>query len=120
MQNNANEGVLLIPPTIVTQDDVVSWIKVTFINLSDANITALLDAYPSSAEPTKATDAKFETDGYGPATAVNVSQVATGQQQRAYVSFIQHKSIKSMSDQRDTHSLPFPSSPPRTPRLALR
>ena len=85
-QNNANEGVLLIPPTITTQDDLISWVKVTFINLSDANITALLAAYPSSTAPSKATDVKFETSGYGPATAVNVSQVATGQQQRAYVS----------------------------------
>jgi len=56
-----------------------------YFNLSPTNITSLLEAYPSSSGPVNTSDAKFETDGFGPATAVNVSQVGTGQQQRAYV-----------------------------------
>ena len=56
-----------------------------YFNLSPQNISSLLDTYASSSGPVNASDPKFETDGYGPATAVNVSQVGTGQQQRAYV-----------------------------------
>jgi hypothetical protein len=59
--------------------------KSYYFNLSDKDIRNLLDAYPSSSEPVNISDARFETDGYGPATAINVSQVGTGQQQRAYV-----------------------------------
>jgi hypothetical protein len=86
-QNNANEGSLIPPSNIVTQDDLVAWIKSNFPNLSEANITNILAAYPSSSDPVDSTAAKYETSGYGPGTAVNISQVATGQQQRCYVSF---------------------------------
>ena len=42
--------------------------------------------YASTPEMDDADAPRFETDGLGPPTAVDVSQVATGQQQRAYVS----------------------------------
>ncbi len=87
-QVNANEGALIIPHTIVTQDDLIAWINDYFFNLSGQNITALLAAYSSSSSPVNASDARYETDGYGPGTAVNISQAATGQQQRAYVSLL--------------------------------
>jgi hypothetical protein len=88
MQNNANEGVILVPPTIVTQEHVVMWIYNNYPDFSEENVTAVLDtyAYADSDEPIDRRNARFETDGYGPLTAVNVSQAATGQQQRAYVS----------------------------------
>jgi hypothetical protein len=70
----------------VTQNDLVTWIKGNFPNLSAANITQLLAAYPSSSNPVNPSDPKYETNGLGPGTAVNVSQVGTGQQQRANVS----------------------------------
>ncbi|PKS06171.1 hypothetical protein jhhlp_007488 [Lomentospora prolificans] len=81
--NNANEGPTLIP-TIRTQEDLVDWIKGNWVNLSEANITGLLEAYASTQDPVDLDAPRFETDGLGPATAVNVSQIATGQQQRAY------------------------------------
>ncbi|KAK3381983.1 inactive carboxylesterase 4 [Podospora didyma] len=82
--NNANEGSLIPPSNIVTQDDLVAWIKSNFNNLSDKNVSNILAAYPSSSDPTDPSAVRFDTDGYGPATAVNISQVATGQQQRCF------------------------------------
>ncbi|KAK0644577.1 inactive carboxylesterase 4 [Cercophora newfieldiana] len=82
--NNANEGSLIPPPNIVTQNDLVAWIKSNFANLSERNITSLLAAYPSDSGPVVASTPRYETNGYGPGTAVNISQVATGQQQRCY------------------------------------
>ncbi|KAE8441324.1 hypothetical protein EG329_005519 [Mollisiaceae sp. DMI_Dod_QoI] len=82
--NNANEGALVVPATIITQEDLITWIKSNFPNLSDTNVTALLAAYPNTSNPVNASDPRYETDGYGPETAINVSQVGTGQQQRAY------------------------------------
>ena len=85
-KNNANEGAVLVPPTINTQDDLVNWIQSRFPYLSDRHIARLLETYPSVEGPVNASEPRYETDGYGPATAVNVSQIATGQQQRAYAS----------------------------------
>ncbi|KAK3349475.1 inactive carboxylesterase 4 [Lasiosphaeria hispida] len=82
--NNANEGSLIPPSNIITQADLIAWIKSNFPNLSDANITNILAEYPSSSNPVDPAAARYETDGYGPETAVNVSQAATGQQQRCY------------------------------------
>ncbi|KAK0616822.1 inactive carboxylesterase 4 [Immersiella caudata] len=82
--NNANEGSLIPPPNIVTQNDLVAWIKSNFANLSERNITNLLATYPSDSGPVSASTPRYETNGYGPGTAVNISQVATGQQQRCY------------------------------------
>jgi hypothetical protein len=52
------------------------------------NITQLLAAYPGTSSPVNPSDPKYETNGFGPGTAVNVSQVGTGQQQRANASQI--------------------------------
>ncbi|KAK4466447.1 lipase 4 [Cladorrhinum samala] len=82
--NNANEGSLIPPGNIVTQDDLIAWLKQSFPSLSQANITNILEAYPSAEVPTNANATGYETSGYGPGTAVNISQVATGQQQRCY------------------------------------
>ncbi|KAK1827310.1 alpha/beta-hydrolase [Podospora conica] len=72
--NNANEGTLIPPSNILTEADLVAWIKSNFANLSPQNITALLAAYPSDSGPVRASTPRFETSGYGPATAVNISQ----------------------------------------------
>lgn len=69
----------------MTQNDLIAWLKENFPNLSETNITSILDFYPSDEGPVDPTSARYETDGYGPGTAVNISQVATGQQQRCYV-----------------------------------
>ena len=45
----------------------------------------MLKTYPSPDTPDDPTGAKYATTGYGFPTAVNVSSIATGHQQRAYV-----------------------------------
>ncbi|KAF1956825.1 alpha/beta-hydrolase [Byssothecium circinans] len=82
--NNANEGALFVPQNIATLTDLTAWIHDAFPSLSDYNVTQVLATYPSTSAPVNASDLKYATDGYGPDTAVNISQVATGQQQRAY------------------------------------
>lgn len=84
-QSNANEGTLIPPSNILTESDLIAWINSNFPNLSPQNITTLLAAYPSDSGPVRPSAPRFETSGYGPATAVNTSQIATGQQQRCYV-----------------------------------
>ncbi len=84
-KNNANEGPLFVPATIVTLDDLIAWLHLEFPNLSDAQIQQILAAYPSPSTPVDPQTIKIETNGYGPPYAINVSQVATGQQQRANV-----------------------------------
>ncbi|OBT88219.1 hypothetical protein VE02_02423 [Pseudogymnoascus sp. 03VT05] len=80
--SNANEGALFVPPTIPTEADLVAWLHLEFPNVSNDDVTKILAAYPSSSGPVNPDDPKFATTGLGPATALNVSQVATGQQQR--------------------------------------
>ena len=86
-KNNANEGPLFVPATIVTLDDLIAWLHLEFPNLSAAQIQQILDAYPSPSTPADPQTIKIETNGYGPPYAINVSQVATGQQQRANVRY---------------------------------
>jgi carboxylesterase type B len=81
--NNANEGALFVPPIISTLDDLKAWLRQEFPTFTADDIQRVLDAYPSTDEPVSPSDPKFATNGLGLATAVNVSQVATGQQQRA-------------------------------------
>ncbi|OBT66314.1 hypothetical protein VE03_04330 [Pseudogymnoascus sp. 23342-1-I1] len=80
--SNANEGALFVPPTISTEADLVAWLHLEFPNISNDDVTKILAAYPSSSRPVNPNDPMFATTGLGPATAINVSQVATGQQQR--------------------------------------
>ncbi|KAH8841002.1 hypothetical protein MCOR27_002742 [Pyricularia oryzae] len=82
--NNANEGYLFVPRDINTEDRLRAYIKRYFVNLSEKQVTAVLEAYPSVSGPDDPNSPRFETDGFGPATAVNVSQAGTGHQQRAY------------------------------------
>ena len=84
-QTNANEGAYLVPSNIKTLDDLTNWLQRFYPSLNDDDINDILHAYPSTSAPVNPLDPKFATPGYGPATAVNVSQIGTGQQQRAYV-----------------------------------
>ena len=84
--NNANEGALFVPANITTLANLKSWLATTFPTLGPADIEKVLAAYPSVDEAVNANDARFATNGVGQPTAVNVSQLATGHQQRAYVS----------------------------------
>ncbi|KAK3991556.1 lipase 4 [Cladorrhinum sp. PSN332] len=82
--NNANEGPLIPPTNITTQNDLIAWLKQNFPNLSQTNITNILAAYPAGEGSVSLNITGYETNGYGPGTAVNISQVATGQQQRCF------------------------------------
>ena len=77
-----------MPPTIITEDDLAAWLLLEFPNLTSADVTKILAAYPGSSGPVNPDDPKFATSGLGPATALTVSQVATGQQQRGNVSLL--------------------------------
>ncbi|KAF2016639.1 alpha/beta-hydrolase, partial [Aaosphaeria arxii CBS 175.79] len=81
--NNANEGPLFVPPIISTLDDLKNWLHLDFPTLSDADIQTILTAYPSPDHADDPNALKFATNGIDSPTAVNVSQVATGHQQRA-------------------------------------
>jgi glutamate dehydrogenase/leucine dehydrogenase len=86
IQNNAHEGALIPPSDIRTENDTIAWIKSYFVNLSGRDITDILKTYPTNSGSRNASTARYETSGYGPVTALDVSPVATGQQQRVYVS----------------------------------
>lgn len=79
--NNANEGSLIPPANISTAAHLTSWLSSYLFNLPASNVSALLSAYPSA----NSSSPRYETSGLGPGTAVTISQVATGEQQRCYV-----------------------------------
>ncbi|KAJ4369665.1 hypothetical protein N0V83_005427 [Neocucurbitaria cava] len=79
--NNANEGALFVPANISTEADLKSWLKLEFPVFTDAEVTQVLAAYPVNASTNP--NLKFATNGISAPTALDVSQVATGQQQRA-------------------------------------
>lgn len=81
MGNNANEGPLFVPPSMSTIADITNWLHAEFPNLSDAQINSILAVNPNNANTTAGP--LFETSGVTGLTAVNVSQDANGQQQRA-------------------------------------
>jgi hypothetical protein len=84
--NNANEGTLFVPENITTLVDLRSWLRVAFPTFTVDDVNKVIATYPSVDTAVNTGDIKFATNGYGQPTAVNVSQAATGQQQRAYVS----------------------------------
>lgn len=81
--NNANEGPLFTPMNITTENDLVAWLELTFPLFDNSDIAKILLYYPSTNASVNSMDPLFATTGYGPASALNQSQVATGQQQRA-------------------------------------
>ena len=83
MQNNADEGAYFVPPTIVTEDDFVNFVRNTFPLFTESDVEKVLYYYPSTSEPTEMSDPEFATMGNGSSTAVNQSSFATGQLQRA-------------------------------------
>ena len=87
-----------MPPNIVTQDDLIAWLKSDYPYLSGAQIQAVLDANPSSSAPVNPNATRTETNGYGPPYALNVSQAGTGQQQRAYVCVVRSSRVCSLTN----------------------
>lgn len=83
--HNANEGPLFARNNITTLAALKTFLKAEFPAFSTADIQNVLNMYPSTDADDNPNALKFATNGRGPATAVNVSQLATGHQQRAYV-----------------------------------
>lgn len=81
--NNADEGPLFVSQTIETEDDLVAWLRLTFPLFTTEDIAKVLMYYPSSNSSDSLTVLPYATDGDSAPTAVNQSDVATGQQQRA-------------------------------------
>lgn len=83
--NNANEGVLFVPMTITTEDDLVAWLELTFPLFTNDDIAKILQYYPSTNASVNPSAPLFATDGLGPTYNINQSSEATGQQQRANI-----------------------------------
>ena len=82
--NNAEEGLLFTTQNITTEIDLLAWIHLVFPLFTDEDIAKLLYYYPSSnTSDTPANLTAFATAGDEGPTALNISQRATGQQQRA-------------------------------------
>jgi carboxylesterase type B len=81
--HNANEGPLFVPDGINTVEDLKAWLHEAFPTFSDADIEKVLAVNPAPDTPVDPNAPKYETNGLTGATAVTVSQVATGHQQRA-------------------------------------
>lgn len=82
--NTANEGPAFVPQLIHSEEDLVNWLQLTFPLFSNNDIAKVLLYYPSSnTTTTNSSSGVFATTGDSGPTALNQSNVGTGQQQRA-------------------------------------
>ncbi|GAB7352186.1 hypothetical protein MBLNU459_g2664t2 [Dothideomycetes sp. NU459] len=81
--NNANEGPLFTPQNITTEDDLLSWLRLTFPLFQNDDIAKILLYYPSSNASVDPNAVDYATLGYAGPSALNESSFGTGQQQRA-------------------------------------
>ena len=72
-----------MPQNITTEDDLVSWLQLTFPLFGNSDIAKVLLYYSTSNASVDPNADEYATSGYTGATANNESVVATGQQQRA-------------------------------------
>ncbi len=83
--NNADEGAPFTPQNITTEADLITWLQLTFPLFTNSDIAKVLLYYPSTNASVNPNAVEYATNGYTGATAVNESDVGTGQQQRANV-----------------------------------
>lgn len=82
--NDAQEGDIFVPQNITTENDLLAWLRVVFPLFTDDDIAKLLYYYPlSNLTVSSGNLTMFATAGDEGPTALDVSQSATGQQQRA-------------------------------------
>ena len=81
--NNADEGPGFTPQNITTEAELVSWLQLTFPLFTNDDVAKILLYYPSSNATDNPNATQFPTLGYTGPTAINQSDVGTGQQQRA-------------------------------------
>ncbi|KAL2270619.1 hypothetical protein VTJ83DRAFT_2803 [Remersonia thermophila] len=81
--HNANEGSLFVPPGIITEADLIGWLSSAQLkNLSPTQLNTVLAANPNSAN-TDPSAPMYDTTGLSGPTALEMSNDANGQQQRA-------------------------------------
>jgi carboxylesterase type B len=78
--NNANEGAIFVPPTIENGSSLQNWLQGAYPSLTPSDFEHIFDIYPAS---NSSDTNKYATAGIGFPTALEVSQLATGMQQRA-------------------------------------
>ncbi|KIW19797.1 hypothetical protein PV08_00372 [Exophiala spinifera] len=81
--NNADEGPGFVPQNITTEDDLLSWLQITFPLFTNDDIAKVLLYYPSTNDSTNPSASLYATTGNSNPSAVNQSLIGTGQQQRA-------------------------------------
>lgn len=77
-----------MPQYINTEDEFVNYLRQTFPLFDEDDIAKILLYYPSTNANDDLNAPLFHTLGESGPTAINQSAVATGQQQRANVSFL--------------------------------
>ena len=88
LQNNADEGPLFVPQNIISEEDFVDWLQLTFPLFTNDDISKVLLYYPSTNASVDPSAVDYATSGYTGATALNESTFGSGQQQRADVRII--------------------------------
>jgi carboxylesterase type B len=86
VSNNALEGPAYTQPNITTESDLVAWLRLSFPLFSNDDIAKALLYYPSSNDSTNPDAPLYASSGTTLPSFINQSSVATGQQQRAFVS----------------------------------
>jgi carboxylesterase type B len=80
--NNANEGQSFTPQSITSESALLAWLQSTLPEFTTGDLAKLLSYYPIS----ETSGTKFATNGVSGPSALDQSNIATGQQQRAGVS----------------------------------
>lgn len=80
--NDANEAPLFTPQIITNQSALVDWLRGTFPYMNNNDIAKILLYYPSD-NSSSVSGVRYATTGDSGPTAINQSDVAVGQQQRA-------------------------------------
>ncbi|CZT50331.1 related to esterase [Rhynchosporium secalis] len=81
--NVALEAAGFVPQNITTEDALISWMRVVFPLFTNDDISKVLRYYPNIDASDSTSAVGYATSGYTGATAINVSSIATGHQQRA-------------------------------------
>ncbi|OAL49201.1 alpha/beta-hydrolase [Pyrenochaeta sp. DS3sAY3a] len=84
LSGNSAEDATFFVPQILTEDDLRAWIRQVLPLFEEDDIAGLLSQYPSSNDEIEPTSTRFATTGDEGRTALDVSALATGQQQRAF------------------------------------
>lgn len=80
-------------PNITTEPGLLAWLQLTFPLFTNDDIAKVLLYYPSTNASVNPADPTFATLGDSGPSAINVSSFATGQQQRADVSYPPSSSV---------------------------